>query len=61
MKPYGREKNIKGSGKWKKDYHIHFKNHKILNWWEDISKFLTRGRMKQIFNNEIKKEIDNKI
>ena len=55
MKPFGREKNIKGSGKWKKDYHIHDENHhKILNWWEGICTFLTRSRMKQIWKSELK-------
>lgn len=49
MQPYGRGKKIKGSGAWKKDYHIHEKNRKVKNWWEDMCDFLSRSRMKQIW------------
>jgi len=56
MKPYNREGNIKGSGIWKKDYHLHNKNHrKILNWWEvEMQHFTSRSRIKQILIRSIK-------
>jgi len=56
MKPYGlREKKTKGSGDWKKDYHIHQKGRKILNWWECWSqKLKSRSSMK----HKIKKGIE---
>lgn len=58
MKPFGREGKIKGSGSWKRDYHIHDKNHrKVLNWWEgEMEHFLSRSRMKQIWKNIINKD-----
>jgi len=55
MKPYGREKNIQGSGKWKVDHHIHMKGY--VNWWENMCDFLTRSRMKQINTKEIEEEV----
>lgn len=59
MKPYGREKNIKGSGIWKKDYHIRPKKH-WQNWWEvEFDNFISRGRMKQILRKDINDEINN--
>lgn len=60
MKPYGREKKVKGTGSWKTDYHIHHKNKKIGNWWEDICNFLTRSRMKQLLQKDIDLEINEK-
>lgn len=53
MKPYGREKKVKGLN-WKKDYHP---KPGYINWWEDICKYLTRSRMKQILNKKIKEEL----
>jgi hypothetical protein len=52
MKPFGREKKIKGSGIWKQDYHLHRKNKKLGNWWEDMSTIISRSTMKQ----KVKKE-----
>jgi hypothetical protein len=54
MKPYGRDKKVKGNGSWKKDYHP---KKGYINWWEDIYDFLSRGRMKQLVNKEIEAEI----
>jgi len=57
MKPYGREKKVKGSGRWKKDYHLHDKNHrKIESWWEGICGYISRERMKQLFKKYIQNE-----
>ena len=59
MKPYGREKKVEGSGGWKKDYHLHDRNHrKIESWWEGICDYVSRARMKQDIKKEIKKEIE---
>lgn len=53
MKPYGLGRKITGS-KWKKDYHLHDKNHrKIGTWWEDLVDYISRRRMKQDLNNKI--------
>jgi len=57
MKPFGREKKIKGSGAWKKDYHIHYKNKKVKNWWENICNYLSRSMMKQNWEKDIKHEL----
>lgn len=57
MKPYGREKKIKGGGEWKTDAHFHPK-HEIHNWWEDITKCLSRSTMKQRIKKSVKKEIE---
>ena len=59
MKPYGRLVKIKGSGRWKKDYHIHHKGRKIGNWWEDMSQDLPKGRINQIVRNQIQSELNN--
>ena len=56
MKPYGREKKVKGDSSWKQDYHLHEKNKKLKNWWEGICKCLSRKVMKQKWMKEI---IDN--
>jgi len=53
MKPYGREKKIQGTGKWKTDVHP---KRGYINWWENMCKFLTRSSMKQNWKREIKKE-----
>ena len=58
MKPYGREKKISGSGRWKKDYHLHDKNHrKLESWWEDICCFISRKTMKQLFKKQFNSEL----
>lgn len=54
MKPYGREKNVKGGKPWKKDVHP---PKGYVNWWEKMCDFLTRSQMKQIW----KKDIDNEL
>lgn len=59
MKPYGRLVKIKGSGSWKKDYHIHEKGRKIGNWWEDMSQNLSKGRINQIVKKQIQSEFTN--
>jgi len=53
MKPYGREKKIKGCGKWKLDYHVIIRNKKIGNWWEDMNTIVPRSTIKQNVNKEI--------
>ncbi len=55
MKPYGREKNVKGCGKWKEDHHLHKNGKKIEHWWEVIVNCLPRKTIKQ----NVKKEIEN--
>lgn len=55
MKPYGREKNIKGGKPWKTDVHP---PKGYVNWWEGICKNLTRSRMKQIWIKEIEQELN---
>lgn len=57
MKPYGREKFVKGGPTYKKDYHIHEKNRKIENWWEDITELLSRASLKQKVNKEIENQL----
>jgi len=54
MKPYGREKSVKGRS-WKKDVHP---PKGYINWWEDICDFLSRSAMKQQVKKEINKEIN---
>ena len=54
MKPYGREKKLKGGEKWKTDVHP---KKGYINQWETMCDFLSRGRMKQIW----KKEIDDEL
>lgn len=51
MKPYGREKRVKGSY-WKQDCHP---PKGFINWWENICQCIPRKTMKQ----KIKKEIEN--
>lgn len=57
MKPYGREKTIKGGKPWKVDYHIHKNGKKIGNWWEGMADYLSRTEIKRRVSNEIDKEI----
>ena len=56
MKPYGREKNLKGFGPSKIDVHP---KKGWINWWEDRINFLRRGRMKQIVKKEIEEQIND--
>lgn len=59
MKPYGREKNLQGTGAWKRDVHP---KKGYVNWWENMCDFLDRGRIKQIWKKEVNREIlDNEI
>jgi hypothetical protein len=57
MKPYGREKKIKGGKPWKIDNHP---RNGMINWWESMCDYLTRSKMKQMWKNEIKQQDDNK-
>ena len=62
MKPYGREKKIKGCGKWKVDYRIRRNGRKIGNWWEDMCNLVPRKTMKQNLFRELttkKNKTDN--
>ena len=53
MKPYGREKKVKG-----RSYKIDVHPPKgYINWWEDERTFLSRGAMK----NKWKKDIYNEL
>lgn len=52
MKPYLRDKKIKGSGKWKQDHHP---KKGYMNWWEEMCNFVYRSNVKQ----KLKKEINN--
>ena len=58
MRQYGRDKTITGGNSWKRDYHLHSKNHrKLKNWWQEISENSTpRATMKQKLKQEISKE-----
>lgn len=60
MKPYGREKNLKGGGAWKRNVKFTKKFPKRIyrNWWEDIIQPLSRGALKQRWRKEMKKELD---
>lgn len=53
MKPYGREKKIKGCGKWKVDYRVRRNGRKIGNWWEDMCNLVPRKTMKQNLFREL--------
>jgi len=53
MKPYGREKKIKGGKPWKIDNHP---RKGMINWWESMCDYLTRSRMKQMWKQEIKQQ-----
>ena len=57
MKPFGRMKKISGGNSWKRDYHLHEKGRKLLNWWEAIANCMTRTSMKRLLNIEVEKEI----
>lgn len=60
MKPYYQGKKLVGNGSWKKDYHIHDKNHhKVENWWVDLNEWLTRTTLKQRTRREIEKELED--
>jgi len=51
MKPYLREKNIKGVSEWKQDYHP---PRGYINWWEELNNFISRKKAKQQLNKLIK-------
>ena len=57
MKPYGREKKLKGGKPWKIDNHPKPK-HLWINWWEDMCDYLSRSRMKHLVKKDIIKQID---
>lgn len=54
MKPYGREKTVKGRT-YKTDCRP--KRFKALNWWENICDFLSRTTLKHRWKKEIEKEL----
>ena len=60
MKPFGRMKKISGGNSWKRDYHLHEKGRKLLNWWENIANCVTRTSMRKLLNIEINNELDDK-
>lgn len=51
MKPYGREKNVRFPGK--TDCHP---QKGFINWWENITEYISRSTMKQRLKKEIEKE-----
>lgn len=61
MKPYGREKVVRGgrgfmAGNRKKDNHCHDKNHrKLENWWEDFNTCISRTTIKQKLKKQLEK------
>lgn len=56
MKPYGRTKCIRGCP-WKKDSHLHDKNHRKLEmWWEGVADYLNRTGIKRLWKKEIENE-----
>jgi len=57
MKPYLRERSIKGCGGWKVDHHARHEKG-WLNWWEDeFDNFISRKTMKQKTIKDIEKEL----
>lgn len=56
MKPYGREKNLKGGKPWKLDYHP---KKGYINWWETMVDFLSRSTIKQNYKKSIEEELFN--
>ena len=56
MKPYGREKKLKGGKPWKRDVHPP-KGYK--NWWEDMCDFLSRSAMKRNWKKEVDDELND--
>jgi len=58
MKPYGREKKIKGGKPWKIDSHP---KKGYINWWETMCNFLTRSAMKQKWKADIKMDMLEEI
>ncbi|HPC09598.1 MAG TPA: hypothetical protein PLN85_00790 [archaeon] len=48
------EKKLQDSGGWKRNVNP---QKGYINWWENICKFYSRSRMKQIWKNEIKNEL----
>lgn len=61
MKPFGREKNIKGCGKWKTDCHPKKLGKGWYNWWEDFDTIIPRPTMKHNLRKEVEKEIDENV
>ena len=59
MKAYGNNNLTPSSGTWKKDYHLHDKNHrKIGNWWEYFTEnTFPRTTIKKKVKEEINKEL----
>lgn len=58
MKPYGRERNIKGSGAWKKDHHP---GKGWINWWETMADLLPRTTIKKNWKREVEEEKDGRV
>jgi hypothetical protein len=56
MKPYGREKKIKGGKPWKIDHHP---KKGFVNWWENMCDFLTRSKMKQNWKKSVNDELSS--
>jgi hypothetical protein len=53
MRPYGRERNIKGFPA-KIDYHLHSGNRKVGSWWEDYSEKFSKKQARQSAKKHIR-------
>jgi len=56
MKPYGRDKKIKGGKPWKVDVHP---KKGYVNWWENMCDYLTRTAIKRGWKKEIDNDLSN--
>ena len=56
MKPYGRERNVKGGKPWKKDVHP---PKGYINWWESMIDLLSRSSIKRKWKKEINQELND--
>ncbi len=57
MKPYGREKKIKGgNGNWKIDCHP---RKGLVNWWENRCDLLSRSSINQLWKRVVKTELND--
>lgn len=54
MKPYGRYKKVRLNIP---DNHPHPK-HLIINWWEDMCRYLDRSSIKRLWKKEVEQELN---
>lgn len=53
MKPYGRERNLKGGKPWKIDVHP---KKGWINWWEDMVGLIPRTSIKSLWKREVDRD-----